>query len=270
MEVVTYQGREVRWAGTARDWDRAARVCREAGIVGLDSEFHGVNLRERSPAGLAVVDVWSLAVHNGVIHPRGYEEADGLVLPAEALRHPSVRELLEDEAVLKICHNARAEYHALGNAGVELRNVEDSLELARWVLPERVSLPDAYRLKALVALLGLTPLGEYKVLFSEPNTVTVHRHRKSRRCECGAQPCRRRGVGHARYDHLEEWDETVVRGDRLIPLETIREGHPLWDLLRVYAAEDAVFALALRSYLRRVGSARQVPTPFAYRPAETK
>lgn len=263
METVTYAGREVRWAPTWADWTRAARVCREAGICGLDSEFHGVDLKQRSPAGRAVVDVWSLAVGNGELHPRGYEVSDGLVLPAEALAHPDIRDLLEDDRIVKVAHNARAEYHALRVAGVAVDGLEDSLELARWVLPERVSLPDSYRLKALAGLLGLVPLGAYKELFSEPNDVVVHRHKKTRWCECGASPCRRRGEGHLRIDGVLKWDEVVIRGDRLIPLETIREGHPKWDLLRVYAAEDAVFALSLRSYLHRVGRARQVPTPFA-------
>lgn len=262
MDTVIHDGREVRWAATWADWTRAARVCREAGICGLDSEFHGVDLKQRSPAGLAIVDVWSLAVGNGGTHPRGYETCDGLVLPAEALAHPDIRDLLEDPEVVKVAHNARAEFHALGAAGVNLAGVEDSLELARWVLPERVVEPDAFRLKGLARLLGLTPLGAFRELFSEPNVVTVHRHRKYRACECGATPCRRRGAGHARSDRVLLWDEEVVRGDRMIPLETIREGHPKWDLFRVYAAEDAVFALSLRSYLHRVGRAREVPTPF--------
>lgn len=260
MRVVTYEGRTVRYAETPDDWTRAAEVVRAAGEAGLDTEFYGVDLKERSPCLTARVHVWSLAVANGGVHPRGYETSDGLVLPAAALHHPPMREVLSDPAVLLNAHNARSEYHSIhASAGLELPGLEDTIELYRWVVPGRLK----YDLKtAAREELGVEPLGSFKDLFSEPNEVEVERHRKARECECGARPCRRRGPGHERRDVVHRWTERVVRGTRLTPLETIVEGHPKFELLLVYAAEDAVFARNLKSLLLRRGRRLEVPTPF--------
>jgi hypothetical protein len=261
LRIVTHEGRTVRYAETPEDWTRAAEVVRAAGEAGIDTEFHGVNLRERSPCLTARVHVWSLAVANGGVHPRGYETSDGLVLPAAALFHPPIREVLSDPAIVLNAHNARSEYHSIhATAGLELPGLEDTLELYRWVVPGRLK----YDLKtAAVEELGVRPLGSFKEVLSEPNVVAVERHRKVRRCECGAAPCRRRGVGHARYDDVLRWTEEVVRGERQVPLELVVEGHPKFEPLLVYAAEDAVFARNLKSLLLRRGRRLEVPTPFA-------
>ncbi len=64
--------------------------------------------------------------------------------------------------------------------------------------------------------------------------------------------CPKRGRSKA-HRSLPAWLPKMV--PRLQPLESVVPGHPLWERLLVYAAEDAVIALECGERLEHLGSA---------------
>lgn len=268
-----------RYLDRPDQWDPLAKLLM-ANEAGLDSEFYGCDLSRNSTettTNRAIVHVWSVALQTRAFHPRGYHLAQSYVLPASALFHPSLRAWLESD-VIKWAHNKGMEIHAIENtwrrAGVPgvVRGVRDTLSLARFGLPHRV-VPGkgGYALDDLGQdLLDRGKTEGFEEILSVPNVVTVERRRTSYRnvCECGALPCRKRtGPGHERTREasVDRWTEDVVRGTRLLPLETILPGtgDPLiqekWDRLGPYAGVDAELAVELKEKLLREMRERVLP-----------
>lgn len=238
-----------RWLDQPEQWENLARACREAGRIGWDSETVGHDPADTSPVGRARVVVWSVALP-GKMTPRGFRRAHGVTLPLEAMLHPAMRGILEDEGVVKVAHNAVYDEHAARNAGVTPVGVVNTLTLARLALPHL----NAWGLKSLMALLGRRPLGAFKDLFSRPRVVvrTVRKKFREVTCSCNALGCRKR-KGHEKTvrEWEEVWEEPHESGTELIPLDEISSNalHPMFDLLVRYAAEDAEAALELYEYL---------------------
>lgn len=263
---------QARAAGTSRPfagdpgtWDRVVDRARAAAArgeeLGLDTEFHGQDPSKGSCVGTARVHVWSLAVFNGRVSPRGHRSAGGVTLPAEALNHPPVRDLLEDPAVTKVAHNLPVDHHALGNHGVQLAGAVNSLSVARWVWPGR----GGYGLKELMpALLGRRPLGDFTQLICEPNVQFRTKVTRTRTCDCGTPGCRLR-KGHQKTEVVTETREFWIpknQPTRPVPLEEIVPGHWLWGVLVPYAAEDAEAALELWDAARLAGRGTPVELPW--------
>ena len=236
----------MQYADTPAAWDRVVAACRRAGRVGFDTETYGHDIRSTSAPHRARIHVWSLAVSTGKLHPRGFYRAKGVMLPAAALEYRPLVELLEDPGVVKLAHNLPHDVHSARNHGIVVAGGIDTLPRARLTLVDELS----HSLKPLMERkLGRTVITFEQVL-TEPNVIEVSRRTKRRVCSCGADACRLR-KGHEKSVVVDEWTEWVVRGTRLMPLESVVPGHERFDLLTRYAIQDAEGVLELDGYLDR-------------------
>jgi hypothetical protein len=170
--------------------------------------------------------------------------------------------VLEDPSVRKCCHNQPVDDHAVHNEGVDLRGCLNTLGLARWAWPELVS-EGGFGLKNLMSVkLHRAPVCEFEDVVNDVRTVTVTRtrRRKVTYCSCGEPGCRRRkGHDKTRREVTEEY--SLEKQEKFQhPLESIVPGHPRWDLLVRYAAEDAIAALEIEELARREPD----PAPWPY------
>lgn len=242
-------------------WSELVARARRAGIIGLDTEFYGVNVRRESCVGKARVHVWSVALRTKKVDPAGFHKARGWVLPAAALEYPEIVELLQDPKVTKCVHNLPVDSHALANRGVKLTGAVNTLNLARWAWPELVN-SGFFGLKNLMLeKLRRAPICEFADVVTYLETATVERRRVKpvSLCDCGVTGCR------ARKGHTKTKTKTVAVTEEQVnrkaeyPLEVIVPGHERWDLLVKYAAEDAVAALELEEL-----SIQSNPAPWPY------
>lgn len=234
---------DVKYAPTEKEWALVAKACIGAGTVGLDTETYGHDVRETTAPYRAKVHVWSLAIFDGrpgggnSKSSGGTRTATGVCLPAAALRSSAIRELLERPDVLKVAHNAPHDLHAIANHGTNVANCVDSLPRARLVYSDHNQFGLKYLSKAILGRV----LSEYKDVLSVPNWVDSTK--RVRVCVCGDSDCRKRGKEHRREDRT--YTDRILRGTKLVPLEEVQPGHPLWPGLVRYAIEDAVAALEL-------------------------
>lgn len=223
-----------RYAAEQADWWKVADICYNApdGIIGLDTETYGHDITESTAPHRAKVHVWSLAVRTATYHPYGHHVAAGVVLPAAALVDPVIRALLEDPLVFKVAHNAPHDIHSIGNHGVSLRGCRDSLPRARVIYVDE----PRHGLKSLCGKVGrsLTP---YETVLAG----VVDREFQAKQCECGEFKCMKRKRGH----EMKKLTTVVRQVPGVMPLESVVPGHPTWEALLDYAAEDAVTALEL-------------------------
>lgn len=217
------------------------------------------------------------------------------MLPRAALDHPALKAVLEDPAVTKCVHNQAVDDHALHNEGVGLAGCVNTLGLSRWAWPELVA-EGGFGLKNLMAVkLHRNPICEYEDVVNDVRTVTLTRARQRwvTKCSCGDPGCRLRkarecvecggdgtldtfgsdrpvtcrwcsGAGAILHDKTREQvteEYTLEKQEKFQhPLESIVPGHPRWDLLVKYAAEDAVAALEVEDLARK----EPPPAPFPY------
>ena len=221
--------------------------------IGLDSEFTGVDFDVgNNCVGRAVLDVWSIAVFNGKMHPRGYECATGYVLPRQSLFH--FKKLLEDESISKAAHNSTVDVHTFYNAGVDVRGVVDTLHLSRFTYPGKFR----YGLDILSKeFLDESKFMSFHDLCSIPAFVT--KQIQIKKCECGEDGCRKR-KGHVKYMVTEDVD--VEHGTTDIPISDITPGHARWNDKVEYAAQDAVLALSLYDYTVKKLKRLKYENPF--------
>ncbi len=253
------------YLGDPGDWDLLAVRLREAGAIGLDTEFYGVDLGKKSPVGRSKVHVWSVAVRTGLLDPRGYGLCAGWCLPRAALDHPGLRAVLEDSTISKAVHNQPVDHHALRNHGIELRGAINTLGLLRWHKPELINEPGRFQLKPNMSrLLGYEPVDTFKSIITYARIEYRSTWRKTvvTTCSCGVEGCRQR-KGHEKTKS-EEMVETVHERvvDDEYPLESIIPGHPRWERLVAYAVVDAVAALQFEE----ICYATPDPAPFPYGP----
>jgi hypothetical protein len=254
-------------------WDILAAVLRLAGRVGLDTEFYGLDVRKESCVGRARVHVWSVAVRAAKRSPLGFHIARGWVLPVEALNHASLKAVLENEAITKYVHNQPVDDHAIHNHGVDLVGCTDTLNLARWMWPW-LTTAGGFGLKNLMVMkLRRNPVCEYVDVVNDVRTITVTKQKKATKtvCSCGAAGCKKRKPEpDRRHDKskVEVLTETIEEKQERYqhPLESIVPGHPRWELLVKYAAEDAVAALEAAELMEK----QKAPAPFPYGKAEAR
>lgn len=244
----------IRYLGTEREWIKLRDyIGRTNAPVGLDSEFAGVDFKAgQSCPGRARIHVWSIAVSTGEYGPRGILQSTGATLPSAAI--PYFKDILENPKIVKYAHNSPVDVHAFYNSGVDVQGVVNTLSLARWVLPTRLS----QSLDSLATdLLGAGKIISYKELVSEPALVEVAKEVKY--CACGVEGCRKR-KGHEKFVRIET--EVIEKGTVEIPLESIVPGHRRWDLLVEYAGQDAVMAFALGEYLTGIAARKYIEVPW--------
>lgn len=263
---------EPRYYDDPADWDRIIGLARGR-RVGWDTEFYGVDLRSKDSTDTcphkAKVHVWSIGIPTKILHPRGYYRAVSAVFPVAAFARESVRVWLRDHGSVKVALNAPVDVHATEHSsGLEVAGVVDLLSLSRWIWPQRVAPGPGFSLDALGSdILGRPKADSFEEVLGEPNVVSVRRQRTTTRnvCECGSSPCRKRkGPGHTRsvVKEVEEWHEDVVRGTRLIPLETVVPGHPRFPRLVKYSGVDSELAAELDQVLLRDLAKRKVVVPW--------
>jgi DNA polymerase I-like protein with 3'-5' exonuclease and polymerase domains len=244
----------IKYLATEKEWGKLLDyILRSRGPTGLDSEFSGVDFKSgQSCPDKARIHVWSLAVADGGYSPRGFDTAVGAVLPAEAI--PFFRGYFEDAGIVKYAHNSPVDVHAFYNSGVDVLGVVNTLSLARWVYPGRLT-------QSLDSLsrdyLGTGKIISFKELVTIPAYVTKMVEVKD--CDCGAARCRKR-KGHTKTIRLEAIE--VEKGTAQIPLEDIIPGHFRWPILVEYAGQDAVMAFCLGDYLNRVAEKKEIYIPW--------
>lgn len=217
--------------------------------------------------------MWSVAIRTKRLSPLGYHVARGWVLPAAALSHPSLKEVLEDPTVTKCVHNQAVDDHAIHNHGVNLVGCVNTLGLARWVWPELIS-QGGFGLKNLMQVeLHRAPICEFVDVVRDRRTVQVVKvkRRVETHCTCGVEGCRLRKdtplneftvVPHVKFKvNVEEPVTTEREEEYEHPLKSIVPGHPRWDLLVRYSAEDAIAALEIHELAT---SEPEDPAPFVY------
>lgn len=249
-----------RYYDDPADWERIISLCRGR-RVGFDTEFYGADLSRTSHQtcpGRARVHVFSIGIPTKVLHPRGFYRAVSAVFPAVAMQSGVVQSWLTDANSIKVGLNAPVDIHATeATAGVRVAGCVDLLSTARWVWPGRVAPGPGFSLDALGSdICGRGKLDSFEEVLGEPNEIEVERRKTSHRmvCSCGASPCRKRtGPEHTREKQttIERWVERVVRGTRLIPLETVVPGHPRHARLVAYSGVDAEIASELDQVIIR-------------------
>ena len=250
---------------TEEAWEALAGAMRAAKVVGLDSEFYGLDVRKESCVARARVHVWSVAVRTAKRSPLGFSVAVGWVLPAAALLHPALRSVLEDQTIRKCVHNQPVDDHAFHNHGIDLRGCVNTLGLSRWHWPWLVS-GGGFGLKNLMSIkLRRPPIAEFKDVVNDVRQIEVRKLKQVTRgaCSCGAEGCRKRKPAEAHVkSKVTSAEEVVTVKDEKFqhPLESIAPGHPRWELLVRYAAEDAVAALEIEELCHK----ERDPAPFPY------
>lgn len=237
------------------EWDRLASLCYTSDVagvptvVGYDTEFDGVDINSESTVGRAKIHVFSLAVIEpgatesalGFRHPTGY------VLPERALRHPSIKEMLEDKNVLKPIHNQPVDSHATYNSGVVLRGGINTLDMARFLYPWRAQLVRGnYDLDSICKWrIGQGKTDDFDDLLGYDSHETYTMERTVKLCACGEVGCRKKKAPHDVKSDVQRVVELsrVVR--RILALEQLVPGHRLWERYIAYAASDATLALIL-------------------------
>lgn len=255
-----------KYLDTPEQWDKLVRQIDKRGVMGLDTEFYGLDIRKESCVRRAKIHVWSIALHSKVFDARGYTKAIGFVLPVRAIEHSGIRRILESKAIRKAVHNQPVDSHALRNHGVHLRGGINTLNLARWCWPEMNKVP-GYTLKSLMTTkLGRDPVCTFKELISYEYFEPVVKYKQVKRnvYSCGVDGCRKRNH-HTKTVEIETVESVREKRVRAVyPLEEINQGHPRWDLLVEYAGEDAIAALEMLELLERSES----PAPYTYPDAD--
>lgn len=254
-----------RFLATRKEWKKLVNyIYSDTNIlaipnpIGLDSEFEGVDFDAGnslcSCVGTARLDVWSIGIYTGRLHPRGYEIATGYVLPRESLEY--FKGLLEDGSITKAAHNSTVDVHTFYNAGTDVSGIIDTLHLTRFAFPGRFK----YGLDALSKeFLDESKFTSFHELVSVPRF--VQKEVKVKRCICGEEGCRKR-KNHDKYITLETVD--VEHGTDSIPISTIRPGHAKWGTYVDYAGQDAVLALELYDYTTRRLKKLNYENPFRF------
>ncbi len=244
---------------TPERWKKLLAVLEKESVIGLDSEFEGVDFSSgQSCVNLAKIDVFSVAVLTSKWHPRGYHEAKGCVLPKEAI--PYFKDVLENPKILKAAHNSNVDVHAFYNAGVDCQGVVNTLSLARWIRPGRL----LYNLDDLCYdYLGVGKADSFKDIFVIDDIQMVNKPKKVKVCLCGVEKCRKRTYPeHHKWEELRDNFVEKKVGTKTIPLHTVRPGHELWERYVKYALVDAIRAVELYDFLVRLGERIEVDIPW--------
>lgn len=251
-----------QYLDTPAQWDKLVKLIRKQRVIGLDTEFYGLDIKKESCVLRAKIHVWSIALRTKVFDARGYTKAAGFVLPVSALDHQGIRDVLECPLIVKAVHNQPVDSHAFSNHGLNLKGGVNTLNLARWCWPEMNKVP-GYTLKSLMnTKLGRDPVCTFKQLLAYEYTEPVATYRKVKKnvYSCGIAGCRKRNhhTKSVEVEIVEGIRERKVRAE--YALETIVPGHPRWNLLVEYAGEDAIAALEMLELLERA----EPPAPYVY------
>lgn len=240
------------WVGTEAEADRAIQAIRGHETAGYDSEFYGVDLDSESCVGRSKVDVFSIAVPTSTLKPLGYYEPTAWVFEGGLITTSSVRSYLEDPGYRKVIHNRPVDEHSARNAGVRIRGGLCTLNMARFVYPERANLPRGnYDLDSICrwrvdrgkteSFDGLFGYDAYEPFTAEaPANFCL---------ACSDFGCKKKKAPH---DNKVVQIRSVTRQKKVrrhVHLPDVRPGHELFERYLEYAAVDAVLAYILYSMM---------------------
>lgn len=178
------------WLDKPEQWEALAKVLRERGEFGYDTETFG-QPDKTSPQHRARIHCWSVGVLTETRSPRGYRRAIGRVLPRAALEAPAIRAVLEDPGITKWGHNSPHDHHSTINEGLQIKGLKDSLQWARVAVP---GMKD-YGLKEMERwALGYGPRPAFHDMMAYVDMVVTARRKKERGCICGKTPCHAKGT----------------------------------------------------------------------------
>ncbi len=238
-------------------------------VVGYDSEFYGVDLLTESCVGRSIVDVFSFATPSGPLNALGFNEPHSWVFDGPLLTHPSVRAILEAPEILKPIHNMPVDAHSALNAGVKIRGGLNTLDMARWVYPERANLLRGnFDLDSLCQWrVGRGKTEDYSDFLmydaQEPYTEEVE---KLYCTACGTFDCRKKKNPHDQKTLMPTVVTRLKKVRKHVHLPDVRPDGPRFDLFArylVYAAVDAELALILYQMMLRDGRAERA-YPWAF------
>lgn len=205
--------------------------------------------------------VFSLAVPDGPLNPRGHHECGSWVFAGDLLRSQCVRLLLEDPGIVKPVHNQPVDHHTIRNAGVRLRGAVNTLQMARFILPQRVK-GRGFDLDSLGEdLCGAGKSTSYKELLGYEAVEETAEEVMKPVCVCGAAACRKRKGDHWAVDEVMVSVSRRRKVQKTIPLTELTPGHRLWDDYVAYAERDAVVAEQIYEHLLRLGQ-QERPYPW--------
>jgi len=223
--------------------------------IGFDTEFTGVDFENGDNCVLkSKLDVWSIALFDGGLHPRGYKTSRGVTLSSSVIS--VFKDILQNKDILKYCHNAPVDIHTCNNIEIDVVGIIDTLSLARWTFPERL----LYGIDILSReFLDQSKFISFDELCKEP--VFEDKEFIVKYCSCGVEGCRKR-KGHPKIE--EKIIESVQTRKKItIPISDIQPGHPKFDMKKEYAAQDAVLALCLGDYCNRKLKGASYENPFS-------
>lgn len=245
------------------DWTALGkRLLQTTEVVGIDTEFIGIDIENDSAVHTSRIVCFSVGIPEGRMRPRGYREAEGFVLPPDALDDPFLRQWLESAEHTKVAHNARIDRHTFENAGVFVRGMVDTVDIYRVICPGR----ERWGLKFLTPdILGVEPYGAFKDLFSEAIVKESTKTKRVAVCTSHGDQDRIRKRCEVCRDETVIVERTIVnrrelKTRRKVPLQGVcgigvLEGngrlqltpgeHALWSLFVNYAGADAIWAAQL-------------------------
>ena len=255
------------WIATESDAAVAIQAIREHPVCGYDSEFDGVDIGSQSCVGRSRLDVFSIAVPTTKRNPIEYYEPTSWVFEGALIGVPAVRDFLEDGRFRKVIHNRTVDEHTARNAGVRIRGGLCTLNMARWIYPERSSLPCGnFDLDSLCKWrVGFGKTEDFDDLLGYDDTVPYTAEVSKRFClACQSSDCRKKKAPHdIREERLVEVTRTkIVR--KIRALSTIRPdgaGASLFPRYLAYAAADAELALILYECMLMDGQ-KERPYPW--------
>lgn len=257
----------VLFAETHEQIEKVVSALNRAGdrgeVVGLDTEFYGVEIGKQNCYARAKIHLISVAAQRfpTQVDVRGIPISDSAVFDRQALGVLSFISWLESSAP-KAVHNLPVDAHAFANHGLQMGGGINTLALSRWAWPERAR-GRGFTLDSLGEdLLGAGKMEDFNELFSEEYEAHTSTFRNQKRCECGTPGCRKRqsNPGHSRILERVETVRTRIK-TRPVPLESVVPDHPLWERALKYSAQDAVLAhkVYIRAMMEMEETIRHVP-----------
>lgn len=236
------------WVASEREADDAIQQIRQQPLAGYDSEFDGVDISSQSCVGRSRLDVFSIAIKTGRLNPLGYQEPESWVFEGRLITTEAVRRYLEDGSYRKVIHNRTVDEHTARNAGVRIRGGQCTLNMARFLYPERANLVRGnYDLDSICRWrVDRGKTEDFDDLFGYDAYEDFEATAQANYClACADFGCKKKKPPH---DIKHPRTRVVTRTRKVrrhLRLDEVRPGHALFERYATYAAVDAELALIL-------------------------
>lgn len=249
---------KAKWIDTEAEAAKVIEYVKQFDHAGYDSEFEGVDLKTQSCVGRSRLDVFSIAVPAGRLQPLGYSEPSSWIFEGGLIQCLGVKSYLEDGRFRKVIHNRPVDEHTARNAGVRIRGGLCTLNMARWVYPERANLPRGnFDLDSLCRWrVGFGKTEDFDGLLGYDDYVPYTVEVPKKFCvACQSGDCRKKKPPH---DIREERLVEVTRAKRVRKIRELSSIRPdrnpeLFARYLAYAAADAELASIIYQMMLRDG-----------------